>query len=72
MIMRPESCSAKIRLPHLSDEAAVEIRDFLYDFIERFESHYGAKIHRFYEDRSAHNIVQYHPSDHAPDDDPPF
>ena len=52
MIMRPESCTVKIRLPPLSDEAAVEIRDFLYDFIECFESHYGAKIHRFYRDLS--------------------
>ena len=72
MIMRPESCTVKIRLPPLSDEAAVEIRDFLYDFIECFESHYGAKIHRFYRDQSAQNVVQYHPAAHAPDDDPPF
>lgn len=72
MIMRHESCPVKIRLPPLSDEAVVEIRDFLYDFIERFESHYGAQIHRYYEDHSAHNIVQHHPRAHAPDDDPPF
>ncbi len=72
MSMRPESCPVKIRLPPLSDEAVVEIRDVLYDFIERFESHYGAQIHRFYEDRSAHNIVQHHPRAHPPDDDPPF
>ena len=70
--MRLESRTVKIRLPPLSDEAAVEIREFLYDFIERFESHYGAKIHRFYHDRSAQNIAQHHPSAHAPDDDPPF
>ena len=70
--MRPESRTVKIRLPPLSDEAAVEIRDFLYDFIERFESHYGAQIHRFYEDHSAHNIVPHHPRTDAPDDDPPF
>jgi hypothetical protein len=70
--MRPESCTVKIRLPPLSDEAVVEIRDVLYDFIERFESHYGVQIHRFYEDRSAHNIVQHHPRAHPLDDDPPF
>ena len=72
MTMRPESCPVKIRLPPLSDEATVEIRDFLYDFIERFESRYSAQIHRFYENHSAHNIVQHHPCAHAPDDDPPF
>ena len=72
MTMRPESRTVKIRLPPLSDEAAVEIRDFFYDFIERFESHYSAQIRRFYHDHSAHNIVQHHPCAHAPDDDPPF
>ena len=72
MIMCPESCPVKIRLPPLSDEAVVEIRDFLYDCIECFESHYGAQIHRFYDERSAHNIVQHHPCAHAPTDDPPF
>ena len=70
--MRPESCPVKIRLPPLSDEAAVEIRDFLYDFIERFESHYSAQIRRFYHGRSAHSIVQHHPPPHVPEDDPPF
>jgi hypothetical protein len=72
MTMRHESYPVKIRLPPLSDEAVVEIHDFLYDFIERFESHYEAQIHRYYEDHSAHNIVQQHPCAHAPDDDPPF
>ena len=72
MIMRRKSCPVKIRLPPLSDEAAVEIRDVLYDFIERFESHYSAQIRRFYHERSAHNIVQHHPLPRAPEDDPPF
>jgi hypothetical protein len=70
--MHSESRTVKIRLPPLADEAVVEIRDFLYDFIERFESRYGAQIHRFYKDHSAHNFVQHHPRARAPDDDPPF
>ena len=72
MTMRPESRPVKICLPPLSDEAAVEIRDFLYDFIERFVSRYGAQIHRFYHDRSPQNDGPHHPRAHAPDDDPPF
>jgi hypothetical protein len=70
--MRPDSCPVVICLPPISDEAVVEIKDFLYDFIELFEAHYGAQIHRFYEDRSFHNLVQPDPGTPPPDDDPPF
>jgi hypothetical protein len=72
MVMRPDSRPVKIRLPPISDEAVIEIHDFLYDFIDLFESHYGAQIHRFYEDRSRHNLVHPDPTSHTPDDDPPF
>lgn len=74
MAMRPDSRPVKIRLPPISDEAIVEIHDFLYDFIDLFESHYGAQIHRFYEDRSRHNLVPPDPAVHTSDedDDPPF
>ena len=72
MSMRPDSCPVKIRLPPISDEAVVEIHDFLYDFIDLFEAHYAAQIHRFYEDRSFHNLIQPDPGTTPPDDDPPF
>lgn len=72
MAMRPDSCPVKIRLPPISDEAVVEIHDFLYDFIDLFESHYAAQIHRFYEDRSFNNLVHPDPKPHPPDDDTPF
>lgn len=57
------------QLPHLSDEAAVAILDFLHDIVLRFESHYFGQIHRYYEQRSCHNIIQHHPSETT---DPPF
>ena len=70
--MRPDSYPVKIHLPQSSDEAVVEIHDFLYDFIDLFEAHYAAQIHRFYEDRSFHNLVQPDPGTPLPGDDPPF
>jgi len=70
--MRPDSTPVKIRLPPISDEAVVEIHDFLYDFLHLFESHYGGQIHRFYEDRPLHNLVHPDPRSPPPDDDPPF
>lgn len=70
--MRPDSTPVKIRLPPISDEAVVEIYDFLCDFLRLFESQYGAKIHRFYEDRSFDKLVHPIPQARATDDDPPF
>jgi hypothetical protein len=44
--------------------------DFIAHFLDLFEARYGDQIHRYYEDRSAHNIVGPEP---MPDiDDPPF
>ena len=57
------------QLPHLSDAAAVAILDFMHDIVLRFESHYCGQIHRYYEQRSCHNIIQHHPSEQT---DPPF
>lgn len=57
--------------PPLSDEAAIEILDFLYALITDFEGAYGEQIRRHY---------QYHAPKHTPDPgpavadstDPPF
>ena len=72
MRMRPNPRTVKIRLPSISDEAVVKIHDFLYDFVDLFEAHYAAQIHRFYEGRSYHNLVRPDPLMPPPDDDPPF
>jgi hypothetical protein len=68
--MRYDSSPFALVLPPLSDEATVEILDFLHELLDLFESHYGDQIHRYYDDRSQHNIVQSEPN--LPTDDPPF
>ena len=70
--MRTDSDPVEICLPIISDETVVEIHDFLQDFLQIFESHYGAQIHRFYEDRSFANLVHPNPLARPPDHDPPF
>ena len=65
-----EPASAAIPMPRLSDDAVVQIHDFIAHFLDLFEARYGDQIHRFYQDRSAHSIVRAEP---PPDiDDPPF
>ena len=59
-----------IPLRPLSDEAAVEILDFLQVFTADFENRYGNQIRRYYDERSRHNIVQTNSSGNK--DDPPF
>jgi len=60
----------ELRLPPLSDEAVVEILDFLHDVLTVFESRYADQIHRYYDDRSQHNLIE--PDRNLPTDDPPF
>ena len=45
-------------MPPLSDEAAAEILDILQGVKNDFENRYFAQIHRYYDDRSRHNLVQ--------------
>ena len=54
----------------LSDEAVVEILDFLQVFTNVFENSYSNQIRRYYDERSRHNIVQVNLAKDA--DDPPF
>jgi hypothetical protein len=62
--------NAAIPMPRLSDDAVVQIHNFIGHFLDLFEARYGDQIHRYYEDRSAPNIVG---TDAIPDiDDPPF
>ena len=68
--MGDKPCYQCIPLPSLSDEAAVEIRDFLEVLTIDFECRYRNQIRRYYDQRSRHNIVQTHPA--GSNDDPPF
>jgi hypothetical protein len=62
--------AAGIPMPQLSDDAVVQIHDFIGQFLDLFEARYGDQIHRYYEDRSAHNMIR---TDTLPSmDDPPF
>jgi hypothetical protein len=60
-----------IALPTLSDEAVVEIRNFIEHVLDQFDVHYAPQVRRFYEDRAEHNMVRPPPTAAAPDD-PPF
>ena len=57
-------------LPPLSDEAAVEILDFLHTVLSAFESRYSAQLRRYYDDQSRHNLIE--PDRNVTADDPPF
>ena len=54
--------------PPLSDQAAVDLLDFLHNLVACFESRYFDQIHRFYEHRSEHNLRR--PIPPPPNDDP--
>ena len=56
-------------LPKLSDEAVVQIRNFIEHVLDQFDLHYAAQVHRFYDDRAEHNMVRPTPPAAA---DPPF
>jgi hypothetical protein len=62
--------SAPIPMPRLSDDAVVQIHDFIGHFLDLFEARYGDQIHRYYQDQSAHNMIQTNPLPST--DDPPF
>jgi len=62
--------TADIPLPRLSDDAVVQIHDFIAHFLDLFEERYGDQIHRYYDERSAHNMIQTDPLSST--DDPPF
>jgi hypothetical protein len=40
---------ARVTLPRLSDEAVIEIHDFIHQLLDRFEACYTQQIDRFYE-----------------------
>ena len=68
--MSADTDAAGIPMPQLSDDAVVQIHDFIGHFLDLFEARYGDQIHRYYEDHSAHDMLR---TDTLPGtDDPPF
>jgi len=65
-----DHATADIALPRLSDNAVVQIHDFIHHFLDLFETRYGDQIHRYYADRSAHNMIR--PDTPPSIDDSPF
>ena len=65
-----QHAAAELQLPRLSDDAVVQIHDFLEVILALFENRYGDQIRRFYDDLSEHNMI----AAEAPGsiDDPPF
>jgi hypothetical protein len=39
-----------IQMPRLSDDAVIQIHDFIHHVLDLFEARYGDQIHRFYQD----------------------
>ena len=62
--------TADIPLPRLSDDAVVQVHDFINHFLGLFEARYGDQIHRYYDDRAEHNSQR--PEAPTITDDPPF
>ena len=61
---------SRIALPTLSDQAAVDILEFLYAAIECFESSYYVQLRRYHDERSRYN--RRRPEPPLGDDDVPF
>jgi len=69
-INRHNQDGAHIALPQLSDDAVVQIHDFIYFCLDLFEARYGDQIHRHYQDRSRDNLLE--PDDPPDGGDLPF
>lgn len=67
---RHHNATHDIPMPCISDDAVVQIHNFIEHFLDLFEARYGHQIQRFYEDRSAHNVIGHNPQPNI--DDPPF
>jgi hypothetical protein len=65
-----DHAGAAIPMPRLSDDAVVQIHNFIGHFLDLFEARYGDQIHRYYDDRSAPSMIEPKPTHGI--DDPPF
>ena len=62
--------AADIPMPRLSDDAVVQIHDFIHHVLDLFEARYGDQIHRFYEDLGGDCLIDSNSGLNL--DDPPF
>ena len=62
--------TANIPMPRLSDDAVVQIHDFIHHLLDLFEARYGDQIHRFYEDLCGDCLIE--PDSTETGADPPF
>ena len=60
-----------IPMPRLSDDAVVQIHDFIHHVLDLFEARYGDQIHRFYADLCEDDRL-VDPDSGLNLDDPPF
>ena len=67
---RDKRTFADIPMPRLSDDAAVQIHDFIHHILDLFEARYGDQIHRFYADLCDDCFIDSGSS--LDPDDPPF
>ena len=65
----PMACAA-IPMPRLSDDAVIQIDDFIHHVLDLFEARYGNQIHRFYADLCSDCRTE--PDSNLTLDDPPF
>ena len=66
---KPDPVTVTLHLPVLNDTAAVMIYNFLCELVDRFDTHYGHQICRFYAQQQRANTST--PPTSNPDD-PPF
>ena len=59
-----------IPAPRLSDDAVVQIHDFIHHVLDLFEARYGDQIRRFYEDLCEDTLIE--PDIPQTGVDPPF
>jgi hypothetical protein len=59
-----------IPMPRLSDDAVIQIHDFIHHVLDLFEARYGDQIHRFYQDLCTDPQVE--PYSNLTPHDPPF
>ena len=62
--------TGNIQMPRLSDDAVVQIHDFIHHVLDLFEARYGDQIHRFYEDLCSDCLIDSNSGLNL--DDPPF
>jgi hypothetical protein len=50
--------AGNIPMPRLSDDAVVQIHDFIHHVLDLFEARYGDQLRRFYEDLCGDCVIE--------------